>query len=106
MNYTKHCLNMSDDISLTEHVTKIKIDIDKGVIEPVLYKYTKSFSGVKGILLLIQRKRGSGRVPFLHFIKLDCYITRYYEHKVALDRMFRVVKTTANIIAGISATSL
>ena len=51
----------------------------------------KSFSGVRKILLLIQRKGALDEFLFT-FHKIWFY-NIYYEHKVALDRIFRVVKT-------------
>ena len=50
----------------------------------------KSFSGVRKILLLIQRKGALDEFLFT-FHKIWFY-NIYYEHKVALDRIFRVVK--------------
>lgn len=50
----------------------------------------KSFSGVRKILLLIQRKGALDEFLFT-FHKIWFY-NIYYEHKVALDRIFGVVK--------------
>lgn len=49
-------LELPDDISLTEHITKIKINIDKEQLNQYHISTKKSFSGVRKILLLIQRK--------------------------------------------------
>ena len=84
-------LELSDDISLTEHITKIKINIDKEQVNQYYISTKKSFSGVRKILLLIQRKGTLGEFLFT-FHKIQFY-NIYYEHKVALDRIFRVVKT-------------
>ena len=39
-------LELSDDISLTEHITKIKINIDKEELNQYYISTKKSFSGV------------------------------------------------------------
>ena len=57
-------LELSDDISLTEHITKIKINIDKELLNQYYNKYKEVFFRSEKDIITYSKERGSGRVPF------------------------------------------